>query len=223
MTPEDKYAQSKAFDALNARGLAGKREYVRSLEQRSDAEALSLLVECLCDESSYLRALAEDALLRLGERGAPVLIPLLEQGLWFTRASAARVLGRAAHRPAVMGLLRQAEDANASVADSALEALVAIGRGGGAIAVARGLHALSSDTRRRRFEELRRRDRQLADRVDGLMEHDELMTLEEDLSDESPVVRAAEEGLEWEVLTGATTEKKPPPPSHTPRGEPPRA
>ena len=84
---------------MNSRGLTGKREYVRSLEQRSDAEALSLLVECLSDESWFLRDLAEEALLRMGERGAPVLVPLLDQGLWFTRASAARVLGRSAHRP----------------------------------------------------------------------------------------------------------------------------
>jgi HEAT repeat protein len=222
MTPDDKYAQSKAFDALNARGLAGKREYVRSLEQRSDTEALSLLVECLCDESSYLRALAEEALLRMGERGAPVLVPLLEQGLWFTRASSARVLGRAGYRPAAPGLLRLAEDPNADVVSSALEALIAIGRGGGAIAIARALHALSAETRRRRLAELRKRDRPLCERVEGLMEHDELMAFEEDLSDESPMVRAAEEGLEWEVLTGPIADDKPPPPER-PRGETPDA
>ena len=74
---DDKYGQSKPFDALNPRGLAGKREYVRSLEQRRDEEALSLLVECLCDESWFLRDLAEESLLRLGEKGAPILLPLL--------------------------------------------------------------------------------------------------------------------------------------------------
>ncbi len=75
---EDKYAQNKAYDALASRGLTGKRDYVRSLEQRSDAEAMSLLVECLCDESWYLRELAEEALGRIGVRSAPVLVPLCQ-------------------------------------------------------------------------------------------------------------------------------------------------
>jgi hypothetical protein len=204
----DTYGPSRPFDALNPRGLAGKREYVRGLEQRSDAEALSLLVECLCDESWFLRDLAEEALLRLGDRGAAVLVPLLGQGLWFSRSSAARVLGRTAHRPAVPGLLRLGDDANASVAEAAREALTMIGRSGGAISLARGLAHLAPEVRRRRGDELRVRDRHLMERVERLMEHDELMTIEdESLSDDSPMVRATEEGLEWEVLTGPATVK----------------
>ena len=214
----------RPFDTLNPRSLNGKREYVRGLEQRSDAEALSLLVECLCDESWFLRDLAEEALLRLGERGAPVLVPLLEQGLWFTRASAARVLGRTAHRPGVPGLLRLGDDANAAVADCARDALVAIGREGGAISLARGLHRLPPDIRRRRIDELQGRDRQVLERVERLMQQDELMSVNDDtLSDDSPMVRANEDGLEWEVLTGPASPepKSPRPASGAARVEPP--
>jgi len=207
---DDKQAQARPFDALNSRGLAGKREYVRGLELRSDQEALALLVECLCDESGYLRDLAEDALLRIGEHAAPVLLPLLDQGLWFTRTSAIRVLGRYAHRAAVPGLLRLAGDANETVADAARNALVAIGRGGGTFSLARGLHALPVEARPRRFNELTTRDRHLGERIERMMRNDELMSAESDtLADDSPVVRASEEGLEWEVLTG--------PPSTSPR------
>src|SRR5881397_1789409 len=139
----ERYGQPpKPFDALNSRGLAGKREYVRGLEQRRDEEALSLLVECLCDESWYLRDLAESSLLRSGAGATPVLLPLLEQGLWFTRASAARVLGQFGVREAVPGLMRLAEDANETVAHAALDALVRIGRGGGAMSLARSLHGM---------------------------------------------------------------------------------
>lgn len=84
---DDKYGPGRTFDAMSARGLAGKRDYVRSLEQRRDEEAMSLLVECLCDESWYLRELAETALLRLGDHAGETLLPLLEQGLWFSRVS----------------------------------------------------------------------------------------------------------------------------------------
>jgi HEAT repeat protein len=201
---DDTYAQGKPFDALNSRGLTGKREYVRSLEQRADAEALSLLIECLCDESWYLREQAEQALLRLGPQAAGVLLPMLEQGLWFTRTSAARVLGRFGHRPAVPGLLRLAEDANETVARAARDAMVAIGRAGGAIRLAQALHGLPPDTRRRRFDEISAEDRHLGERLARMMGNEELMTAEggDALSDESAVVRASEEGLEWEVLTG---------------------
>lgn len=201
---DDTFAQGRPFDALNSRGLTGKREYVRSLEQRRDEEALSLLVECLCDESWYLRELAEVALGRIGERAAPVLVPLLEQGLWFTRTSAARVLGRFGHRPAVAPLLRLAEDANETVAEAAREALTAIGRAGGAVRLAHALHHLPPDLRRRRFDEVVLRDRPLGERVKRMMENDELMSADggDDLRDDSAMVRASEEGLEWEVLTG---------------------
>jgi HEAT repeat protein len=213
---DDKFSQTKPFDALNSRGLTGKREYVRNLEQRADPEALSLLIECLCDESWYLRDQAEGALSRIGPGVADILLPLLEQGLWFTRTSAARVLGRFGHRQAVPGLLRLAEDANETVADAARAALVGIGRAGGAISIALALHGLPPDIRRRRFEELAALDRHLGERVARMIRSDELMSAEggDALSDESAVVRASEEGLEWEVLTGPPTTV--PAPAHAP-------
>lgn len=216
---EDK--PSKTYDALNQRGLTGKREYVRSLEKRSDEEALSLLVECLCDESWYLRDLAEESLLRLGEKGAPILVPLLEQGLWYTRASAAKVLGRCAYRPAVPAMLRLTDDGNETVAEAARVALVAIGQGGGAVAIARSLHQLQTDERYRRFEAIRAKDRSLGDRIDHMMRQDDLMSAEAgDLKDDSPMVRASEEGLEWEVLTAPSVSDPRPPRTERAHGEP---
>src|SRR5512136_1011464 len=103
---DEKHPPGKSYDALNTRSLAAKREYVRGLEQRRDTEAMSLLVECLCDESWYLRQLAEQAFLNLGSPGAALLLPLLEEGLWFTRTSAAEILGKLGYPPAVPGLLR---------------------------------------------------------------------------------------------------------------------
>ena len=96
---DEKHPPARTYDALNTRSLAAKREYVRGLEQRRDTEAMSLLVECLCDESWYLRQLAEQAFLNVGSEGAPLLLPLLEQGLWFTRTSAAGILGKLGYPP----------------------------------------------------------------------------------------------------------------------------
>ncbi len=206
---DDKYGQgNRTLDLLNARGLAAKREYVRGLESRADSEALSLLAECLCDESWFLRDLAEGAFLRMADHGAPVLIPLLEQGLWFTRASAARVLGRLGWRPAVPVLLRVAEDPNATAAEAAREALLAIARQRGAFRLAHALHGLAPDARRRRLDDLAARDRVLLERIERYLRNDELMAIDDadPLADDSPEVRASDEGVEWELLTG------PPPP-----------
>jgi hypothetical protein len=200
---DEKHPQPKTFDALNTRNLTAKREYVRALEQRSDPEAISLLVECLCDESWYLRDLTERAFLRLGHEGAPVLLPLLDQGLWFTRASAADILGRLGYAPAVPGLLRLTEDDNRTVAESARAALIAIGRSSGGARIAHVLHRLPPDVRGRRLREIAARDAMLAERVQRLMANDEIMAVEDAdvLSDDHPIVRASEDGFEWEVLT----------------------
>ena len=208
---DDKLPQPKTYDALNTRSLAAKREYVRGLEQRRDAEAISLLLECLCDESWYLRQLAEEAFLHLGDEGAPVLLPLLEQGLWFTRASAAGVLGKLGYPPAVPGLLRLSEDKNRSVAEAAREALLAVGRSSGAVRIAHVLHRMAPDVRRRRLDEIAARDAALAERIQRLMTNDELMEVEDAdlLTDDHPVVRASEDGFEWEVLTSPSPPKEP--------------
>ena len=200
---DEKLTQPKPFDALNARGLAAKREYVRGLEQRRDAEALSLLLECLCDESWYLRDLAGQVFQRMGDEGATAILPLLETGLWYTRTSVAEILGRLGFRQAVPALLRQADDANRTVAESARVALVSIARGGGCYRLAHVLHRMPPDARRRRFEDLHARDRTLAERIERLMRNEELMSAEDQgaLADDSPFVRANEDGVEWELLT----------------------
>jgi HEAT repeat protein len=207
---DDKYGPGRTLDAMNARGLAGKRDYVRSLEQRRDVEAMSLLVECLCDESWYLRDLAENALLRLGDRAGETLLPILEQGLWFSRASAAHVLGRLGYRPAAAGLLRLCADANATVVQAAQAALVELAHRGGSVRIAWELHRAPPEGRRDLLHRLGVLDRPLVDRLDRMARNDELMTLEDpdDLHDASDVVRASEEGVEWEVLTGPPSPRK---------------
>jgi HEAT repeat protein len=207
---DEKYGPGRTLDAMNARGLAGKRDYIRSLEQRRDEEAMSLLVECLCDESWYLRDLAENALLRLGDRGGEALLPILGQGLWFSRASAARVLGRLGYRPAAAALLGLCGDSNATVAQAALAALVDLAHRGGSVRIAWELHRLEPELRRERVQDLGGVDRPLFERLERMLRNDELMTSEDpdELRDDSDLVRASEEGVEWEVLTGPPAPRK---------------
>lgn len=201
---DEKYGPGRTLDAMNARGLAGKRDYVRSLEQRRDDEAMSLLVECLCDESWYLRDLAEHALLRLGDRAGETLLPILEQGLWFSRASAARVLGRLGYAPAVPGLLRLCRDSNVSVVQAAHAALRELAHRGGSVRVAWELHRMTATARHALLAQVCAPDRPLLERLERMLRNDELMTNEapDELRDDSLLVRASEEGVEWEILTG---------------------
>ena len=207
---DDKYGPGRTQDAMNARGLAGKRDYVHSLEQRRDDESLALLVECLSDESWYLRDLAEHALLRLGDRGGEALLSIVEQGLWFTRASAARVVGRLGYGPAVPGLFRLCADSNASVAQAARAALVDLGHRGGSVRIAWELHRMAPEARRDMLARLGTADRPLHERLERMLRNDEIMTRDDPagLRDDSDVVRASEEGVEWEVLTGPPVDRK---------------
>jgi hypothetical protein len=65
------------------------------------------------------------------------------------------------------------------------------------------------DLRRRRLDEIAHRDRVLAERIERMMRNDELMTTDDSsvLSDDSPAVRASEDGVEWEILTGPPSPK----------------
>ncbi len=200
---DDPYT-GRTLDAMNARGLAGKRDYVRSLEQRRDEEAMSLLVECLCDESWYLRELAEHALLRLGDRAGETLLPLMEQGLWYSRASAARVLGRLGYRPAAAGLLRLLEDSVVTVTKAAEASLADLAHRGGSVRIAWELHRREPEVRPVLVARLSALDRPLGERLERMLRNDELMMSKDpdDLRDDSDLVRASEEGVEWEILTG---------------------
>jgi HEAT repeat protein len=204
MTTDDKYGPSKTFDAMNTRGLSAKREQVRELELRADDDAIQRLLDCLRDESWFLRDLAEQALTRLGRRGADALVPLLRQGLWYTRAGASRILGRIGYGDAVPSLFELTQDSNHSVGSAALDALLEIGRQRGAIRLAHALHRMPPDARQQRMDEIQARDALLGERLRRLMRSDELMSVDDvrALDDDSAAVRASEEGVVWEVLTG---------------------
>jgi HEAT repeat protein len=186
---------------MQVRSLEGKREYVASLEARADEQALSLLVECLCDESGYLRDLAERALVRMGDRAADVLLPHLTQGLWFTRVSVAKVLGELAYRDALPGLVEMAGDANRAVAEAALASAARIASQGHVVSMARALFRGPSERTGDFLRVADGRQAGLASQIQRALADRELMTAEdhEVLSDAGV---SASEGVEWEVLTG---------------------
>jgi PBS lyase HEAT-like repeat-containing protein len=199
----DEKAQSP-LEALNARGLTAKREYVRGLEQRRDPEALSLLVECLCDESWFLRDLAEQAFFRMGEEHAGTLLPLLVGGLWYTRLSATRLLGRLGYRPAVPALIDLCDDTNETVSQAAREALLAVARLRGSARIAHALQRATPERRQRRLAEMAAQDRGLAKQLERLMADVELMA-----ADKPDALIDPEEGARGGVAEAVRSAGKP--------------
>jgi HEAT repeat protein len=212
---DERSGVDRVTDATSSRGLAGKRDYVRSLEQRRDEAAPGLLVECLCDESGYLRELAEAALLRIGERAGPALLPLLFQGLWFSRASAARVLGSLGYAPAAGPLLKLTGDSVGAVVREGYLALVALGQRGGSARVAWELHRLPPGERDRRLARLYELDRDLGERLARLLGLEELMSLSDPaaLRDDSPRVRAGNAAGGWDAPVTRTVAQASPGPT----------
>ena len=209
----DDHHPASPLEALNARGLTAKREYVRGLEQRRDPEALSLLVECLCDESWFLRDLAEQTFFRMGEEHAGPLLPLLVGGLWYTRLSAARLLGRLGYRPAVPALLELCDDTNETASLAARDALVAVARQRGAARLAHALRRLEPERRKRRLVEIAERDRTVAKNLERLMADADLMASEhpDRLVDPEEAGRAGEKGGPAPSASGAARPPAPKP------------
>lgn len=208
---DDHHSPPSPFEGLNARGLTAKREYVRGLEQRRDAEAISLLVECLCDESSFLRELAEQAFLRMGEEQAAPLVPMLAGGLWYTRLSAARLLGRLGHRPAVPALLALCDDPNGSVAAAARDAVVAVARLRGSSRVAHALVRIAPEKKRQRLAEIAERDRALVKSLERLMTDADLMAADDPdaLLDAVETARAEKPAAPGPKPPGASAKPRP--------------
>jgi HEAT repeat protein len=203
---EDSFSTLKSLDALSPRGLAGKREYVLELEQRASEGGVTPLVECLKDESGYLRDLAAAALVRLGAPVGPI-VPLLSSGLWYTRVSTLRTLSRlreASCAPAIVPLLA---DTNESVRAEAVGALLALTRTADEVRVARALYGAPDPQRLWAVREMIALAPDLGRRIETLLKDRDVMLAEEDeLLPRAPGARAAsEEGVAWDVLTSVAS------------------
>ncbi len=198
---EEKHATARVLDALQMKGFDGKRDYVASLEARADEQAVSLLVECLCDESSFLRDLAEKALVRMGAEHARPLRPLLTQGLWYTRASVARVLGAVGAREALPELVALLADPNRAIAEAAGDAIVQIAKSGSLVSVARAVHGASETVRRVLLRRAETISPGLGPQLERLLADRELMAADEgEVLRQDAAAAEAQDNVEWEVL-----------------------
>ncbi len=146
------FRREDVLETLRQRNLEGKRAVIEDLARRGTPQAMKILVDVLEDDSWYLRELAVKALAGAGDETAPHVLALLDSGLWYTRAAAARALGRMGHAASLGRLVDVLADSNRTVKGAALASIADLVRAGSARETAREFWGRGA----RRAEELNR-------------------------------------------------------------------
>jgi len=146
------FPREQILDTLRQRNLEGKRAVIADLRRRRTPEAMAVLVDVLEDDSWYLRELAVEALTDAGEEVVPRINALVESGLWYTRAAAARALGKMGQVSGLPQLVAVLSDSNRTVQGAALASIADLVRAGAAKEAARCFWAQGA----RRAEEMNR-------------------------------------------------------------------
>ncbi len=209
---DDKYGPAAALDALNSRGLAGKREYVRALEQRRDARRCRCWSNACATSRGTCASWPRRRSCASASRGPLRCAAARPGAVVHARQcrAGARALGyrpggagtaaRSPRTPTDRGARRRAMRWSRSA------------HAGGSVRIAHALHRLPPEMRRRRLDELARARPSARRALERLMRNDELMTAEGTRRARATTVpwcAPAEEGVEWEVLTGPPPERAP--------------
>jgi len=197
MNPKD---VTRLWEELRHREPEEKLAWIRELAQNPTDESVETLLSVLEQESWFLRDQAARALATLGERVVGPLIEYLGSGLWYTRASAASVLGRMGLPVAAEPLTGLLSDANRTVRDAAWDALVRLADNEfGAHAAAEAFLALPERARRFALDGILARSPEAGERIVRSMED-----LERHGSRARELPRAVNQSdtLAWEDVVG---------------------
>jgi HEAT repeat protein len=136
----------RMLDLIRSKSFEGRKALVDELRREPTPRSVAMLIEMLNDESWSLRELAVSALATTPEKlSGPPLMDVVVNGLWYSRAAAARALGRLGYLDALPRLLSLLTETNRTITDDAVRALIDMARRGRAVAVARGIVSLDRD------------------------------------------------------------------------------
>jgi hypothetical protein len=167
VTVDEKIESGRALEALRRKNLEGKKTFIDELKRLQDPRSVSLLLEILCDESWYLRDLALKALVEIDGPAREPLRRILSGGLWYTRAAAARALGRMGDAASARDLLDLLDDSNRTVREAGVEAILAMAAAGQVSALGRAIAQMPPERRYPRQSQLERIDPDLAKAVEA--------------------------------------------------------
>ena len=145
--------------------LEAKKRRVAELRTSLDPAAASALVELLRDDSWFVRDLASLAVVERGRVLAGAVLDVMTNGLWYSRASAALVLGQIGAIDAAAAVAALLRDGNRTVREAGYDALILLASGGGERAVALGVRALDTGLRAQFLDEARMRHPAIASRI----------------------------------------------------------
>ena len=114
---------SKLKDILKTGGLNEKLSALEELEKEDTARVNNLLFSLLSSESWTLRNKVCHVLADRGEKIADRLINILNTGIWYTRAAAAKTLGLIGKISYIPELLRYRDDSNEVVKEEVKNAV----------------------------------------------------------------------------------------------------
>jgi hypothetical protein len=117
----------------------GKLQLLVELKGAPSERAVPLLLELLCDQSWHVREGAVEALVGRGRQVIEPVVALLSEGLWYTRACAAEILGKLGETAGIDPLAARLNDENPSVRKAVAHALVEIAARKGAPTVKEAL------------------------------------------------------------------------------------
>jgi HEAT repeat protein len=127
----------KILEAIRRGDLREKKALIEALGCHPSERTIGVLAEILEGESWYLRDLAVKAVVAVGEPAATRLLQLLGSGLWYTRAAAARALGKMGHAESLPYLVHLLDDPNQTVQAACLASIADLVRAGMARETAR--------------------------------------------------------------------------------------
>jgi len=130
-------APERLIELIRRADVASRRVLVAELARRRTEAATRALIRLLESDSWHLRELATAALPEVGIVARPFLMPLLHSGLWYTRAAAARGVGKIGDAASLPRLVEMLEDGNHTIEDAALASIADLVRGGEAREIAR--------------------------------------------------------------------------------------
>jgi HEAT repeat protein len=125
------------IELIRRADVASRRSLVSELARRRTEPATRALVRLLESDSWHLRELAMNALPEVGALARPFLAPLLVSGLWYTRAAAARGVGKIGEAEFLPRLVEMLRDGNHTIEDAALASIADLVRLGHARETAR--------------------------------------------------------------------------------------
>jgi HEAT repeat protein len=169
---EEELDGPRMLERLRLKNLSGKKNLIEDLKKRKSQRSVSLLVEMLQDESWYLREQAVKALCEAGEEAKEPLLKLVDEGLWYTRAAAAKVLGKIGGREATEKLIDCLMDSNMTVQGAAATALIDIAKSTSVEDLAAAMSSRSADVKGKAVSCIRLLDREVAQGVEDCWERE---------------------------------------------------